>query len=252
MAPTAIAAVLIMAIALLLTMMDFSALLGEREAHIVLPDREGEDVAVEPETYVSNLDMLQAVTVDRTNIKKLIGAMQRPEQYHIVAKTTLYHSGGQITTGADGYVSGGIHKTVVYDTQGGGTRHSLLYGEDVWIWNQSASGVYSGKAGSFTQDDSLFIPTYERLLELEDEAILSANYALYGNIYCLAIETSDPLSGNRVLYYISVEDGLLVGAQSFEGETLVYALTAEVLPLTEDPNTIFRLPDGTVIGAVTQ
>ena len=79
MAPTAIAAVLIMAIALLLTMMDFSALLGEKEAHIVLPDREGEDVAVEPETYVSNLDMLQAVTVDRTNIKKLIGAMQRPE-----------------------------------------------------------------------------------------------------------------------------------------------------------------------------
>ncbi|MBQ1251057.1 MAG: hypothetical protein IIY00_05615 [Clostridia bacterium] len=248
MAPAAIAALLIMAAALLLSMIDFSFLNREEENHIVLPGRDGQDVTVETETYAENLAMLQAVTVDRTNIKKLIGAMQRPESYHLVVGTTLYHSGGQTTTGADGYVSGGRYKSVVYDAVGGGARHCLIYGEDAYIWSQSSPGVFAGKAGSFTGDNSLWIPTYELLLELEDDAVLSADYALYGDEYCLAVETLDPLSGNRILYYISVEHGLLVGAQSFEGETLVYALTAEVLPLIEDPNTIFRLPDGTVIG----
>lgn len=246
MAPAAIAAVLIMAAALLLSMFDFSFLRGEEKVHIVLPGHDGQDVTVEAETYTDNLKMLQSVTVDRTNIKKLIGAMRRPEDYHLVVGTTLYHSGGQTTTGADGYVSGGRYKTVVYDAVGG-ARHCLIYGEDAYIWNQSSPGVFAGKAGSFTGDNSLWIPTYELLLELDDADILSADYALYGDEYCLAVESRDPLSGNRILYYISVEHGLLVGAQSFEGDTLVYALTAEVLPLTEDPNVIFRLPDGTII-----
>jgi len=247
MAPAAIAAVLIMAAALLLSMFDFSFLEGEAEAHIVLPGKEDADLSVESEIHAANLAVLEAVTVDRTNIKKLIGAMQRPESYHVVVGTTLYHSGGQMTTGADGYVSEGRYKTVIYDM--GGALHSLIYGEDVYIWNQSSTGVYTGKAGSFSGDDSLWIPTYEKVLALEDAAILSADYALYGDYYCLVVETRDPLSGNRILYYISVEHGLLVGAQSFEEENLVYALTAEVLPLTEDPNVVFRLPDGTIIGA---
>ena len=237
-----------MALALLLSMIDFSFLGGEKTEHIVLPGNDGSDVEVELETYASNLDLLQAVEVDRSNIKKLIGAMQRPESYHIVASTTLYHSGGQSTTGADGYMLGGVLKTVVYDGAGGGARHSLLFGEDVYIWNQSSAGYYTGKKGTFTGDDSLWIPTYEKLLELEDASILAADYAQYGDYYCLVVETRDPLSGYRVLYYISVEHGLLVGAQSFEDDVLVYALTAEVLPLTEDPAVIFRLPDGTVIG----
>ena len=249
MAPAAIAAVLIMAAALLLTMVDFSFLSGEEEtSHIVLPDEETASVGVVPDGYAANLELLRAVEIDRTNIKRLIAAMQRPESYHIVASTTLYYSGGQRTTGADGYVSGGVQKTVVYDDQGGSAHHSLLYGDTVYIWNPSVSGYQTGKAGTFTQDDSLYIPTYEAILELEDEAILSAEYTVYSDIYCIAVETQDHRSGYRSLYYISVEDGLLVGAQSYEGDTLVYALTAEILPLTEDTNVLFRLPDGTVVG----
>ena len=247
MAPAAIAAILIMAAALLLSMFDFSFLRGEEEAHIILPGKDGQDMTVETEAHTENLEMLRSVTVDRTNIKKLIGAMQRPESYHLVVGTTLYYSGGQTTTGADGYISGGRYKSVVYDAAGG-ARHCLICGEDAYIWNQSSSDVYIGKAGSFTGDNSLWIPTYELLLELEDDNILAADYALYGDQYCLAVESRDGLSGNRVLYYISVEHGLLVGAQSFEGDTLVYAMTAEVLPLSEDPDVIFKLPDGTVIG----
>ena len=244
------AAVLIMAAALLLSFFDFS-FSGKSGGHITLPGEDTPDVGVDMEEYVSNLEMLQSVKIDRSNIKKLIGAMQRPERYHLAASTTIYYSGGQSTTAAECYVSGGRSRTMVFGPDGVVERHLLLSGEDVYIWKAGASTYYTGRAGSFTSDDLIYVPTYEKILELEDDEILSADFSLYNEVYCIVVEAMDSRSGCRCLYYISVEEGLLVGAQRFEGETLVYALSAEVLAFPEQEDDLFKLPDGTSVPAGT-
>ncbi|MBQ1271554.1 MAG: hypothetical protein IIY11_07830, partial [Clostridia bacterium] len=101
--------------------------------------------------------------------------------------------------------------------------------------------------GNFEVDDELVIPTYEKILELDEENIVNADFSLYNEIYCVFVEAVDPVSSYRNLYYISVNDGLLVGAQSFEGDTLVYSLSVSVLDMPQDTNGIFSLPDGTVV-----
>lgn len=237
-----------MAAALLLSFFDFS-FSGKSQGHITLPGDAPPEMGVDPEEYVSNLEMLQAVEIDRGNIKRLIAAMHRPEQYHLAASTTIYYSGGQSTTAAESYVSGGRSRSVIYDAGGAVRRHLLRSGEALYIWRAGASDYYTGRVGSFTDDDLIYIPTYERILELAEEDILSADFSLYNEVYCIVVEAMDGRSGCRNLYYISVEDGLLVGAQSFEGETLVYALSAEILDFPQQEGDLFVLPDGTAVPA---
>lgn len=212
---------------------------------IVLPGESSDDIGVDIDDYSSNLDYLEKVEVDKSNIKLIIGALHRPESYHISANSTIYYSGGQSSMAAEGYIYGATSRTVVYD---GGTRQNcLINGEDVYIWPEGASSYYSGKKGDFSEDDYIYIPTYEKILSFDDDDILSADYSLYNDRYCLYVEVFEEISGYRSLYYISVENGLLIGAQSFEGETLVYSLSCDVLDVPESYGDILTLPDGKVI-----
>lgn len=212
---------------------------------IVLPGENADNVGVDIDSYSSNLDYLEKVEVDKSNIKLIIEALQRPETYHISANSTIYYSGGQSSMAAEGYIYGSTSRTIVY---GDGTRQNcLIDGEIVYIWPEGLATYYSGKKGDFSEDDYIYIPTYEKILSFEDDAILNADYSLYNDRYCLYVEVYEELSGYRSLYYISVENGLLIGAQSFEGEELVYSLSCDVLDMPESFGDIFTLPDGRVI-----
>ncbi|MEA4921271.1 MAG: hypothetical protein VB078_10190 [Clostridiaceae bacterium] len=241
-----ITAAIIMAAALLLSFFEFPFSSG-KEGGIVLPKDNSDNPVIDSDTYSSNLELLKGVDIGKDNIKRLIAAMHRPDKYHISVSSTVYHSEGQKTYAVDGYVDGSRSKTVIFGDSGKIEQNCILAGDSVYIWSQGSKTYYHGKAGSFTDDDYSYIPTYEKILQLEDENILSADFSLYNDVYCLFAETTDPATGYRNLYYISVENGLLVGAQSFDGDTLAYALSAEILEFPSDEASIFTLPDGTVI-----
>lgn len=218
---------------------------NDAKGGIVLPGDSSDNVGVDIDNYSSNLDLLQKVEVDKSNIKLIINALQRPETYHISANSTIYYSDGQSSMAAEGYIYGGTSRTVVY---GDGTRQNcLINGENVYIWPEGSSSYYSGKKGDFSEDDYIYIPTYEKILSFDDEAILNADYSLYNDRYCLYVEVYEEMSGYRSLYYISVENGLLIGAQSFEGDMLVYSLSCDVLDMPDDLGDIFTLPDGKTV-----
>ena len=215
---------------------------------IVLPQDGVDGVDIDLDKYTSNREMVEAVRVDGDNIKKIVAALRRPAQYHISANSTIYYTGGQSSKAAEVYFSDGVSRTIVYDGSGQQERSCIINGDNVYIWEGVRGSVYSGSLGSFSADDYAFIPTYEDILELDDGDIISADYLLYNEMYCLVAETRDRLSGYRGLYYISAESGLLIGAQRFDGDTLVYSLSCSVLdaPITEE--NIFTLPDGTYVG----
>ena len=236
-----------MAAALLVSMVDTSFFEGDNSPGIVLPGEDSVEVGVELDSYSGNLEMLESVKIDRSNIKKLVEAMRRPDQYHISAGSTVYHSAGQSTTGTEGYISGELSKVVAFDQNGQSQKHCILTAEKAYIWGEGSGTWHECSRGNFEVDDELVIPTYEKILELDEENIVNADFSLYNEIYCVFVETVDPVSSYRNLYYISVNDGLLVGAQSFEGDMLVYSLSVSVLDMPQDTNGIFSLPDGTVV-----
>ena len=240
-------ALFIVAVALMFSFFDFGG--RGTVGKIVLPSDSTGDMDVDIGDYSDNLEMLKAVTVSADNIQDIIRAMQRPEKYRLSVNTTLYYDGGQSTFGAEGHVWGERKKIVVYNSDGLPVSHCLIAGEDIYMWSGASRSYYSGKLGNFTADDYMYIPTYEDIIYLDRQDILSADFSLYNDMYCICIEAKDELSGYRSLYYISVENGLLAGAQSFDGEELVYSLTADILDFERTEEDIFTLPDGTFVAA---
>ncbi len=215
---------------------------------ITLPNQGQSSVGIDIENYESNLDMLDKIIVSRDNVKLLVSAMARPEKYRLLASTTLYYSGGQLTTSAEQFVSGTRSKGIVYNSQGGIKQQTILTPEMVYIWSSTASSLYTALPGEVTRDDLVFIPTYEEIVSLEDDSIISAQYVTYNDVYCIFVEAVSEISGYRNLYYISAEQGMLIGAQRFDGETLIYSLTVELSDFEEDEGTVFMLPGGAVVG----
>ena len=230
---------------ILLLNMFGSPFVGSRTSgDIVLPGDSDEKIDVALTDEAPNLELLQSVTVGKDNIKKVVAALSRPDRYHISANSTIYYSTGQSTATAESYVDGERSHTIRYrgDTP---QSHALISNGQVYLWEEGEPSYYKGNVGSFTEDDYVFIPTYERILSLPQSDILAADYSQYNEQYCIYVESRDSRSGYRVLYYISVDSGLLIGAQSFENDLLVYAMSCDLLDMPEDVSDLFTLPDGT-------
>ena len=210
-----------------------------RTAHIHLPD---ENALQESESGEADGSAINQIAVTPATVQQAIATLQRPESYTRTVTVEQIWSGGSGVTNSTVCV---LHGWTRVDTQlkDGSLRHSVTDGETTHIWYGAEENVYTGAAGEFSADAEQAIPTYEDVLEVPVENILRAGYRSYSETNCIYVETR--LSGGAVLcYWVNVSDGLLTAAEKYEGETLVYRMTASAssgAPLEEQ----FTLPDGT-------
>ena len=73
-----------------------------------------------------------------------------------------------------------------------------------------------------------------------------------GGLSCVYVEVAENELGYRDRYWISVESGLLVSAETLEGETLLSSMSAYTVERPVPPDTRYELPDGTVLHTVVQ
>ena len=210
-----------------------------RTAHIHPPE---EDAMQESESGEADGSAINQIAVTPETVQQAVATLQRPESYTRTVTVEQIWSGGSGTTNSTVFVVGEWTRV---DTQlgDGSVRHSITDGETTYIWYGTEDEFYTGAAGGFSADTEQAIPTYEDVLDLPKEQILRAGYRSYADTECIYVETS--ISGGAVLcHWVSVYDGLLVAAEKYEGETLVYRMTA-----TAGSDTLmekqFTLPDGT-------
>lgn len=210
-----------------------------RTAHIHLPD---ENASQETESGESDGSAINQLSVTPETVQQVIATLERPAGYTRTVTVEQIWSGGSGTQISSVNSLWGWTRT---DTQlaDGTLRHSITNGETTHIWYGSEKVVYTGAAGEFSADTEQGIPTYEDVLAVPVEQIRKAGYRSYSDTECIYVETE--LSGGSLLcYWVSVSDGLLTSAEKYEGETLVYRMTATAVggaPLEEQ----FVLPDGT-------
>ena len=139
-----------------------------------------------------------------------------------------------------------------------GTTHA-----DVWVdggWTQTEAALPGGTALSGPADghsadlEGQRIPTYEDVLELEQDAIAAAGYEEKGGLACIYVETGEDALGYVEKYWVSVDSGLLVCAEQWKGEELTYRMTSYAVSTdrTLFGLTEFALPDGTVLHTVEE
>ena len=91
------------------------------------------------------------------------------------------------------------------------------------------------------------IPTYEDVLSLDTADIAAAGYEERGGLACVWAQTAPDALGYVETYWVAVDSGLLVSAETTLDGTLTYRMTAYGMERPAPAGTAFALPDGTVL-----
>ncbi len=213
---------------------------------IILPESETADIGVDIQREQYNGRVVSEVEIDKDSVQRVIATLKRPEQYVYEGTGTYYYEGGQSAVTVRGAVRGDLTK-VVQSLPGNTYKHMILTGAEIYIWSSGSLSFYRGAAGETSRDDLSLVPTYEDVLNVDQQDVLEGGFEEYEGVSCIYAECLNSLTGYRDRYYISAANGLLVGAESYDGDMLVYraVITPDDSQQVEDD--WFLLPSGTVV-----
>lgn len=189
-------------------------------------------------------DRVSMVTVTADTVQQVIASLQRPESYSATLSVTTHWSGGSGSVETAVYVQQGLTRADTKE-KNGQLRHVLTDGRETAVWYGEEETVRRLPAGQFDADDELRIPSYEDVLQLDSEQILTADHRYYGTVPCIFVETQQ--EGYRCCYYVRSADGLLQAAEIYWEESLIYEAVFLSISLTAGEEALFLLPDGTAL-----
>ena len=192
----------------------------------------------------------QRVEVTTETVAGVVATLSRPASYYRELTVETFWEGGssasQVQVWADGAWS---HSRQTLPS--GVTRHDLTDGETLYYWYEGTQQYAQAPADERSSDLAQHIPTYEAVLELEPEEILSAGYEAHGDLPCILAEVRPAGSRQLQRFWISVDSGLLVSAEAEEAGQVVYRMSAYAPVQSPCPgDASFALPDGTVLHTV--
>ena len=226
---------------ILLVVFFFASTAVRRSGHVKLPEQ-SIDVPGSDETYQDTETNLPLLEITPDTVQQAIATLNRPESYARTVTITTFWEEGSATDKLDVAVMGDMTR-IDTPVSGGSIRHVLTNGVNSAVWYDEEVSFRSFSAGSFTADREQRIPTYEDILALSVDEIAVAVYGEYEGLYCISVLTAEDSWGYHTAYWVSLDSGLLVAAEVFRGEELVYRMTSLSLSSVEGEE-LFLLPDG--------
>ena len=189
---------------------------------------------------------LVQVDVTRQTVQAVIAQLARPDSYYRQLTVETFWSGGSSTTTVQTWVNEG-YTYVRSALPSGQFRYSLSAGDTLYYWYDGSSTYLTAPADTISPDLAQRIPTYEEVLDLPLRDIADAGYEVRGDQSCIYVETRVDDYGYLERYWISVDSGLLISAETVQDGQVVYSMTAYSPIQTPCPSdVVFALPDGTV------
>lgn len=191
-------------------------------------------------------DALQGVDIRTDNVQRVIASLYRPKAYSYMVQNTLYEGKTAIRTlTRRQYFKQEVCRTDEINENGNAQRTTIHKGEQIYAWESGSSSYYTGKVGSFTDEDSAMIPSYQTILSLNSDQITAVEQSNLAYEPCIRVDT---IQGEyRTIYYVSTISGLLVRADILKGDTMVRQCLISSLSTTAPPDSFFHLPDGTSV-----
>ena len=126
---------------------------------------------------------------------------------------------------------------------GDADKNCLLRDGELCIWYGDGPEVFRSEAAQQLSADILqMIPSYEDLLQADPAQIEDAGYVnLYGTWRIMAAVREKP-TDYLMVYYISIDTGLLEAAERRDGDKVIYRLTSEQADLAAPGDEMFLLP----------
>lgn len=185
------------------------------------------------------------VEVNPKTVQAVIASLAPTESYYRSLTTTLFwEDGNSAQTSSEVWANGSL--THVKKTLPSGLiRHDILQHDWVYYWYEGASTYLTTPGEAYLQDLAQFIPSYQSVLELDPSLITHASYETKENLPCIFVSASVPPLFYQQNYWVSAETGLLLAAEIFQEDRLIYAMEgyAPASSLGADPAN-FTLPTG--------
>ena len=188
-------------------------------------------------------DPYQTVSITPETVQNVIEkTLVRSDSYYRELTIETFWAEGSSSIPVQVWADGGwTHTRLVLSS--GVVRHNLVGDGTLYYWYEGSSQWLSIPAEGHASDLSQHIPTYETVLDLDQEDITSAGYDLRGDTPCIYVEVTYE-EGHLARYWVGVDSGLLVSAEEEQDGQLVYRMTgSNPSPCPSDAS--FALPDGT-------
>ena len=211
---------------------------------LVLADPDA-DRSVDPSGEQSGGQGGLMVEVSTRTVQSLIASLTRYESYSRSITVEYYDAGQSVgTASAQVWANGGWTRTDL-TLSSGRVEHTIVGDGQLWLWYDQENTVYSGPSEDLSADLLQRLPTYEAVLELDQDSITSAGYVERDGLPCVFVEAVMPELNYVERYWISETSGLLMAAETEKDGALIYALSSrEVVSPMELTTGIFTLPDG--------
>lgn len=195
----------------------------------------------------SGSDTQQLVSVTPQTVQRVIATLDRADSYYRELYIEQFWSGGSSGHTVQTWVDQDW-SLVRQLLPNNAVRQDLIGPETAYYWYEGSARYETAPATDHAADLAQRIPTYETVLELDQSAIVSAGYELKGDVPCICVQSLDMTSNNQTYFWISVDSGLLVCAELYREDVLLYRMSAFSPIQSPCPaSAAFRLPDGTVL-----
>lgn len=184
---------------------------------------------------------VQTVEVTPETVQAVIACLSRAESYSRTMTVETFWSGGSDSREVQVWVHGGSTKITV-DQDGSPTKHVLIKDGERWIWYSDSTQVYHGAAGDSDADEYQSLLTYEDILKLDVSRILEAGYDDYEGEGCVFVRYVQGELGYESLCRISMDAGLPVSWETYDGETLIYRMSSSPIELSTPDDGVFAEP----------
>lgn len=172
-----------------------------------------------------------------------LSTLNRTESYSRAYTVTTYWDGGECRDSLNVWQKGSSLRMSL--DHAGTVKNLLIVGRDLYIWYDGYSGAESFtfyKDFDYSETDRFArLLTYEELYSLDTSSITDAGYIQQQGEPCIYVEYEGTNSYVNHIY-VSVNSGLLVTAEIFDGDTLIYSMQSQTTELSTPSDEVFLPP----------
>lgn len=194
------------------------------------------------------------VEVTPETVQDVIATLARPLSYYReITVEDIWGEGesDRSVTEMQVWMDGGFTRVDTF-LPGGLIRHSMVGESTLYQWYGNDKNWYQTAADDLSADLSQRMPTYEDVLSLDKSGITDTGYEILDGLSCIYVEVKDDTLDYLDRYWVEVQSGLLVSAETVKDGMVVYRMTSGTMEIPIPQDASFTLPDGTVLHEVSQ
>ena len=226
-------------------------LLPGQTPQVVLPTSSGADApGNSQEPAGSDGGQFLPVEVTPDTVQSIFATLDRADSYaREVTVTDFWGEDESGTTIFSVWVDNGFTR-VQSRLNSGRVQNTLLENGTLYLWYDQSQKYLTFDGAENTSDLIQRFPTYEDVLEMDKSSIIGAGYTVQDSWTCVYVEVSEDALGYLYRYWVDIDSGLLIMAETEEDGQVVYRMTSSSLQTPCPATALFRLPDGTQLHQV--